>query len=67
MMFAIAEWTAGDLAWAVDHYPDGRPHRHPTRTIRHPAGWLRWRLSHWLEPCGAPLRPRRSPHGQRRT
>ena len=48
----FAGWSASDLVWAVDHLPDGRQHRMRTANVRHPAGWLRWRLSHWLNPDG---------------
>ena len=42
------DWPDGDLLWAIDHLPGGRPHRGSARYARHPVGWLRWRLSHWL-------------------
>jgi len=45
--FGSAGWTVRDLAWAIDHEPDGRQHRLSAR-IRHPVGWLRWRLGRWL-------------------
>jgi hypothetical protein len=38
--------------WAVDHLPNGRQHRMRTANVRHPAGWLCWRLSHWLNADG---------------
>ncbi len=47
-------WTARDLAHAIDYTPAGAQHRYPLRDVRHPAGWLRWRLSHWLGPDGLP-------------
>ena len=43
----FAGWTASDLVHAVDHWPDGRQHRTRLANVRHPAAWLRWRLSHW--------------------
>jgi hypothetical protein len=46
--FTAAGWSPADLTWAIDHAPDGRQHRHRLATVRHPAGWLRWRLAHWL-------------------
>jgi hypothetical protein len=48
-------WSASDVVWAIDHLPDGRQHRTRVANIRHPAGWLRWRLSHWLRTDGTPL------------
>jgi hypothetical protein len=51
----FASWTAADLVWAIDHLPGGRQHRTRTASIRHPAGWLRWRLSHWLQADGTSL------------
>jgi hypothetical protein len=51
----FAAWTAADLVWAVDHLPGGQQHRTSTASVRHPAGWLRWRLSHWLQADGTPL------------
>lgn len=46
--FAEAGWTAADVGYAIEHTPDGRQHRAPVRSIKHPVGWLRWRLGHWL-------------------
>jgi len=51
----FASWTAADLVHAVDHWPSGRQHRTQLANIRHPAAWLRWRLSHWLASDGTPL------------
>lgn len=53
--FAAAGWTADDLLYAVDHQPDGRQHRTRTDNVRHPAGWLRWRLGLWQQPDGTAL------------
>jgi hypothetical protein len=47
--FLAAGWTADDLAYAIEHTGDGRQHRAPVRDIKNPAGWLRWRLGHWLD------------------
>ncbi len=74
--FLAAGWTAGDLAYAVDHLPGGRQHQAPVRDVAHPAGWVRWRLAHWLAPGEAGLfedgdvawkhaRPLRSPSQDR--
>ena len=53
--FAAARpWTPADVLAAVDYAPDGRQHRY-SRDVRHPAGWLRWRLARWLAPDGGPL------------
>jgi hypothetical protein len=49
--FVAAGWAAGDLLGAVDHEPAGRPHGY-AREVRHPAGWLRHRLSLWLGGAG---------------
>ena len=51
----FANWSAADVVWAVDHLPGGTQHRTKTANVRHPAGWLRWRLSHWLGADGKPL------------
>jgi hypothetical protein len=51
----FAAWPAADLVHAVDHLPGGRQHRTRLDSVRHPAAWLRWRLSHWLNPDGTPL------------
>jgi hypothetical protein len=48
-------WTASDMAYAVDHDPSGRQHRHATATIRHPAAWLAWRLGQWVDRDGQAL------------
>jgi hypothetical protein len=57
--FTAAAWSTSDIIWAIDHEPDGRQHRHRLANVRHPAGWLRWRLARWLTPDGAP-RPSRT-------
>jgi hypothetical protein len=51
----FAAWCAADLVHAVDHLPGGRQHRTRIADLRHPVGWLRWRLSHWLRADGTPL------------
>ena len=51
----FAAWSGNDLVWAVDHLPGGRQHRTRIGNVRRPAGWLRWRLSHWLGTDGTPL------------
>jgi hypothetical protein len=48
-------WSARDIAHAIDYLPDGRQHRYWLGSVRHPAGWLRWRLSRWLAADGQPL------------
>ena len=54
-----------DLQFAVDHEPGGRQHRYDLATVRHPVGWLRFRLRLWL---GADRRSRnRSPHAPSRS
>lgn len=49
--FAAAGWTAADVAHAVDYGPSGAQHRF-SAGVRHPTGWLRWRLAQWLGPAG---------------
>lgn len=51
----FTSWTAADIVWAVDHLPGGAQHRTLAANVRHPAGWLRWRLSHWLNPDGTAM------------
>jgi len=40
---------------ASQSQPGDRQHRTRLANVRHPAAWLRWRLSHWLNPDGTPL------------
>jgi hypothetical protein len=49
-----AGWTAAEVLGAVDYGPGGRQHRY-SRDVRHPAGWLRWRLARWIGPDGGPV------------
>jgi hypothetical protein len=49
---AFARWEPAGLLYAIDHYPDGRAHVGTADQVRSPAAWLRWRLSHWLNPDG---------------
>jgi hypothetical protein len=60
--FTAAGWSTSDLMWAIDHDRDGRQHRQRLANVRHPAGWLRWRLARWLTPAGI---PQPSPAGRR--
>jgi hypothetical protein len=53
--FAASGWTLADLTWAIDYAPDSGQHRMNPGSVRHPAGWLRWRLSRWLGPDGVPV------------
>ena len=53
--FTDAGWTPGDVLYALDHGPGGREHGY-TATIRHVAGWARYRLGLWIDPQGVPLR-----------
>ena len=52
--FARWGWQPADIAWAIDHSPDGRQHRFDLyagqSAVRNPSGWARWRLALWLEP-----------------
>jgi hypothetical protein len=56
--YLTAGWTPADVMHPIDHRPDGRAWPH-TPGVRHPAGWVRYRLGHWLGPHGRPL-PSRS-------
>jgi hypothetical protein len=56
--FTAAGWTPGDVLYALDHGPGGREHGYVS-TVRHVAGWARYRLGLWLDPQGVPL-PSRS-------
>jgi hypothetical protein len=47
-------WSVAWLLHALDHTPDGSP-RTFTTPVRVPAGWLRYRLSAWLDQDGRPL------------
>jgi hypothetical protein len=57
--FAAAGWTVADFRFAIDHRPGGAQHRRDWRDVIYPAGWLRWRLAHWLDDAGRPV-PSRS-------
>jgi hypothetical protein len=48
----FTRWEPGSLQYAIDHYPDGRAHVGTAEQVRNPVAWLRWRLSHWLNPDG---------------
>jgi hypothetical protein len=39
---------ANDVVWATDHLLGGCQYVTRAANVRHPAGWLRWRLSRWL-------------------
>lgn len=57
--FLRAGWTVVDLAWAIDHRPDGTPWPHDGATgVRNPRGWLAHRLRAWRDPSGEPVRSR---------
>lgn len=57
----FARWEAAAMLYAIDHYPDGRAHLGTAEEVRSPVAWLRWRLSHWLNPDGT---ARLSPAGE---
>ena len=44
---------------AIDHLPGGCQHVTRAANVRRPAGWLRWRLSRWLDLDGAKASPTR--------
>jgi hypothetical protein len=52
--FLRAGWLPRDVAYAAEHTPEGVPWA-MNDPVRHPRAWLRWRLSRWLGPDGAPL------------
>src|SRR5664279_5015901 len=54
-VFLAAGWSVSDLAYALDHAPDGAAHWH-TAPVHSPAGWLRARLGWWTDAAGA-VRP----------
>jgi hypothetical protein len=53
--FEAAAWSGADMRYAIDHQPDGRPHRHRLAGVHSPVGWLRWRLGLWQAPDGQAL------------
>lgn len=56
---ADAEWSPDCVLYALDHLPDGTPHRH-TDEVRHAYGWMRNRLTLWLDGEGRPVPGRRA-------
>jgi hypothetical protein len=54
-VFLLAGWSVSDLAYALDHAPDGAAHWH-TAPVHSPAGWLAARLGWWTDAAGA-VRP----------
>lgn len=48
--FVAAGWSAGDLAWAIEHDPGGRQWPYLVDNVRDPVSWIRWRLAAWLHP-----------------
>ncbi|MEU1880914.1 hypothetical protein ABZ470_26705 [Streptosporangium sp. NPDC020072] len=56
--FVAAEWTASDVLHALDHKPDGTAWTYTWTSrdqIRNVPGWVRFRLSAWLDEHGRPL------------
>jgi hypothetical protein len=53
--FTAAGWTPRDLLWAIDHPPGDHGQHRLSARIRHPVGWLRWRLGLWLAGDGTAL------------
>ncbi|OEV11534.1 hypothetical protein AN218_12445 [Streptomyces nanshensis] len=51
--FAAVGWSGSDVLYALEHHPDGTPHRH-THRVRRPYAWARHRLTLWRRPDGAP-------------
>jgi hypothetical protein len=57
--FFRAGWTVVDLAWAIDHRPDGTPWPHDgAHGVLNPRGWLAHRLRAWRDDRGEPIRSR---------
>jgi hypothetical protein len=56
--FQAALWSVADWLWAIDHRPEGTQHRKDLSEVRRPAGWLGWRLRHWLDASGRPVASR---------
>lgn len=57
-VFVAAGWTAGDVLHALDHQPDGAAWTYTWTSrdqIRNVPGWVRFRLSAWLDEHGRPL------------
>jgi hypothetical protein len=59
-----AGWSEADLRYALDHRRDGRQWPYTTE-VRHPAGWVRFRLAAWRDDAGCPL-PSRTQLAQQR-
>lgn len=53
--FLAGEWSARDLLYAIDHPPGDHGQHRLSAAIRHPVGWLRWRLGLWLSPDGTAM------------
>lgn len=53
--FTAAGWTPRDLLWAIDHPPGDHGQHRLSARVRHPVGWLRWRLGLWLAGDGTAL------------
>ncbi|MFD0478108.1 hypothetical protein ACFQ0B_65475 [Nonomuraea thailandensis] len=57
-VFVAAGWTAADVLHALDHQPDGAAWTYTWTSrdqIRNVPGWVRFRLSAWLNEHGRPL------------
>ncbi|MFI6497091.1 hypothetical protein [Nonomuraea typhae] len=57
-IFVAAGWTAADVLHALDHQPDGTAWTYTWTSrdqIRNVPGWVRFRLSAWLDEHGRPL------------
>ncbi|MBT2234978.1 hypothetical protein [Nonomuraea sp. NEAU-A123] len=57
-VFVAAGWTAADVLHALDHQPDGAAWTYTWTSrdqIRNTPGWVRFRLSAWLDEHGRPL------------
>lgn len=57
--FFRAGWTVVDIAWAIDHRPDGSPWPHSgAHGVLNPRGWLAHRMRAWRDDRGEPIRSR---------
>lgn len=57
-VFVAAGWTAADVLHALDHQPDGAAWTYTWTSrdqIRNVSGWVRFRLSAWLDEHGRPF------------
>jgi hypothetical protein len=54
--FLAAGWSACNLQYAIDHPPGDHGQHRLSAKVRHPVGWLRWRLGLWLHEDGSAMK-----------